>query len=116
MISPIQLAALIRLIDAGTQDRFYHWAVWKQVRAEVLRMDHYECQQCKKRGKYTKAAVVHHVKHLKDRPDLALSIWDGEQRQLVSLCKACHEEQHPERVAEWQHKAAGKPVTQECWD
>ncbi len=116
MISSIQLAALNRLIDAGAQDRFYHWAVWERLRAEVLRMDHYECQLCKKRGKYSKAAVVHHVKHLKDRPDLALSIWDGEQRQLISLCKACHEEQHPERVAKWQRKAAGQPVTQECWD
>lgn len=77
--------------------RFYLGSEWKAVRDEVLRLDHNECQMCKAQGKYTKAQVVHHVQHLKDRPDLALTIWHRGQRQLVSLCNECHNKAHPEK-------------------
>lgn len=116
MISEGQLKKLVELITQGKGDWFYSWAEWLRLREEVLRYDHYECQICKKRGKYSKAIIVHHVKHLRDRPDLALSIWDGEERQLVSVCKSCHEECHPERIKQWQYKARQKQVTDERWD
>lgn len=59
---------------------------------------------------------MHHVKHLKDRPDLALSIWDSEtgERQLETLCKFCHEEEHPESLR--QFKPMATPLTLERWD
>ena len=105
---------LIFLISSGREHEFYLWGAWKAIRQKVLSLDHYECQTCKAKGKYAKATIVHHVKHLKDRPDLALSIWDGDERQLVSLCKACHEAEHPE--SQRQYKIIRAPVTAERWD
>lgn len=116
MLSSILLARLTSLIESGCVDNFYHWPEWEKLRATVLSLDHYECQYCKAKGKYKKAVVVHHVKHLKDRPDLALSIWDHEERQLVSLCKTCHEEAHPERIEKWKYLATKKQITAECWE
>lgn len=94
--------------------RFYTWEKWKRVRKEVLKMDKYECQLCKNRGKYTKANTVHHVNHLKNSPDKALEIWYSiggkKKRNLISLCHQCHDEVHGYRVPE--HK---KPLTEERW-
>ena len=90
---------------------FYVYYDWKKKRREVLAMDKYECQACKARGRYNRATMVHHVKHLRDRPDLALSIWDVEPdgkkvRQLVSLCDNCHAAEHPEQLKRYETKEA----------
>lgn len=113
-ITGAELQRLAALIASGREYKFYSWSCWLHTRAEVLKLDHYECQRCKAKGRYSRAVLVHHVKHLKDRPDLALSIWDGEERQLVSVCKKCHEELHPE--SQRQYKPLAKPVTEERWD
>lgn len=113
-ISPTELESLRQMLDAGAERRFYDLAVWGRRREEVLRLDNWECQYCKARGRYSRATIVHHVKHLRDRPDLALSIWDGEERQLVSTCKRCHEEQHPESMQRAAQLTA--PLTEERWD
>lgn len=115
MIAPTRLRQLVALIQSGKESLFYQWPEWKRVRADVLRLDQYECQKCKaEERKYRKAKIVHHVKHLKDRPDLALEIYDGEERQLISVCKDCHEKLHPE--SQRQYKALKMPITQERWD
>ena len=44
--------------------RFYTWSEWKAKREEVLKLDKYECQICKQRGKYKKATTVHHVNYV----------------------------------------------------
>ncbi len=114
-ISPDMLLALQKLIADGQSDRFYSWKIWKRIRLDVLDLDHNECQRCKKiRRRFRKATIVHHVKHLTERPDLALSVWDGEERQLISVCKQCHEDLHPE--SQRQFRTAGVPITQERWD
>lgn len=93
--------------------QFYKSAAWKKRRAEILNLDKNECQMCKAQGKYTKAQVVHHVQHLKDRPDLALSYKDEDgQRNLVSLCKQCHNKVHPEKFRTYTYK---EPLTPERW-
>lgn len=103
-----------------TEDRlheFYTSAVWLNLRDEVLREFKHECQDCKKKGRYTKAAIVHHVKHLKEYPELALSKTyidenGKEQVQLKPVCKDCHEyAEHPERLR-WNKK---EPLTEERW-
>ena len=104
---------LLKLIEEGKQDNFYQWAIWKQTRERVLKYDNYECQICKAKGKYKRGVIVHHVKHLIDRPDLALSFWDGEERQLITVCKKCHEELHPESQRRYEHK---EHLTDERWD
>ena len=116
-ISGGQLVQLQQMILAGTSDLFYGWAVWESCRKDVLKLDHYECQRCKlEKKRFRKATIVHHVKHLTERPDLALSVWDPEtgERQLVSVCKRCHEELHPE--SQKQFKPLAPQVTEERWD
>ena len=104
------------LVAEGREHDFYCSATWHRKRAAILKRDRYECQLCKARGRYRKAELVHHVNHLKDRPDLALSVWDPDtgERQLVSLCKRCHEEQHPESQRQFARRRP--PLTSERWD
>lgn len=82
---------------------FYLSGDWQRLRLKVLKADKNECQECKSRGKYTKATHVHHVKHLDKFPELGLETHyteDGQKkRNLVSVCKMCHETVcHPERL------------------
>ena len=105
---------LVALIATGDIHPFYVTPEWRALSADVLRLDRHECQPCKRRGRYCKAVIVHHVKHLKHRPDLALSIFDGEQRQLESVCKSCHEAYHPE--SQRRNPDPPPPLTEERWD
>lgn len=116
-ISEFRLRKLQAMIMAGNSNGFYDWADWERTRAAVLALDNHECQLCKARHRYRKAILVHHVKHLTDRPDLALSVFDPDtgERQLVSLCRACHEEQHPERRRGC-FCSCSEPLTVERWD
>lgn len=77
----------------GWVKTFYKSTVWKHKRREVLRRDNYECQKHKRKGLYARAETVHHIKHLRGRPDLALI--DG---NLISVCNSCHCELHPEKL------------------
>ena len=45
-----------------------------------------------------------------------MSIWDTDtgERQLISVCKQCHEELHPE--SQRQYRRFYAPVTVERWD
>lgn len=115
-ISEARLAQLRALIQAGRKDVFYSWPEWQGLRIDVLRLDNYECQRCKARGKFAPARIVHHVQHLEVRPDLALRVWDPDtgDRQLVSVCKQCHEELHPESQRQFRRIRA--PLTAERWD
>ena len=115
-ISPRRLAQLRALVAAGREAAFYWWPEWIRLREDVLKLDHRECQICRARGKYRRATIVHHVKHLRDRPDLSLSVFDPDtgERQLISVCKSCHEEQHPEALRKFEPRKA--PLTAERWD
>ena len=113
-ISAARLQQLCALIQAGRGELFYHWPEWQALRAEVLRLDNRECQLCKAKGRHSPARIVHHVKHLRERPDLALSLFDGDVRQLISVCKRCHELLHPE--GQRQSQISAKPLTPERWD
>jgi len=105
-------------VEVDNLHAFYTCRPWVNLRLVVLRMDHYECQKCKARGKYTRATHVHHVNHVRDFPELALSITyideNGvEHRQIISLCWRCHEEEHPDRVQDKQEEK--EPLTPERW-
>lgn len=121
-ISDARLAQLRQLIAEDREHEFYDWDEWRRkIRPLVLKLDNKECQICKARGKVRTSSsgarlIVHHVKHLRDRPDLALSVFDpgtGE-RQLITVCKGCHEELHPEAMR--QYTAQSEPLTVERWD
>ena len=96
-------------------ERFYRNKLWRRLRLEVLKDDKWECQHCKAKGKYTKGNTVHHINYLLLHPELGLEKYykddDGVvKRQLVSICKNCHEEIH-----QWVRKELPIPLTQERW-
>lgn len=103
-----------RCISNNDIHSFYIWKPWLIVRKSVLEMDRYECQDCKAKGKYTKAKTVHHNNYVKKHPELALEIWytwkGQKKRNLISLCHDCHEERHGYRKPEEK-----KPLTEEMW-
>lgn len=103
------------LVDEGRENIFYNSYAWHKVRAEVLKLDNYECQMCKKEGRYTRGEIIHHIHHLKDCPELALSIFDDDgNRNLITVCKYHHDLEHPEHHK--QFIARKKPLTNERWD
>lgn len=105
----IPLAKWIRqLIAANKEGVFYLTDDWRELRYEVLRDYHYECQECLKRGKYSRAECVHHHNELKHRPDLAMSKFyldqDGNKMpNLVPLCNICHNVIH-DKLGGWKRK------------
>lgn len=91
-----------KLIAENRLEEFYWTDDWKEQRQEVLEELHFECQECLKFGKYTRADCVHHVNEVRHRPELALSKYyidrNGiKKRQLVPLCNSCHNKEHPEK-------------------
>lgn len=116
VLTPDKLARLTALLAAGRENVWYNSSDWGRVKEAVKRMDHCECLVCKAMGRHSPARVVHHVKHLRDRPDLALSIYDPDTgaRQLISVCKDCHERLHPE--SQRQYRPHFSPLTAERWD
>lgn len=116
VMTPEKLARLTAMLAAGRENVWYNSGDWGRVKEAVKRMDHCECLVCKAMGRHSPARVVHHVKYLRDRPDLALSIYDPDTgaRQLISVCKDCHEMLHPE--AQRQYRPHAAPVTAERWD
>lgn len=116
-ISPQRLRQLIKLLECGNEHQFYCWGEWLELREYVFtKLDHCECQICRSKGRFRKGYIVHHVKPLRQRPDLALSVYDSEtgERQLITVCKRCHEELHPESLKSY--ASAKKPITEERWD
>ena len=110
-----QETEFVRWCVANDIHRFYVWTRWKQVRQQVLKMDHNECQRCREHHRYTAATTVHHVNYVKRHPEMALDIWyewhGVKKRNLISLCHECHEAVHGYRKPQKQ-----EPLTQERWD
>lgn len=92
---------------------FYTWSKWIHIRQQVLDLDKHECQDCKAKGRYSKATTVHHQQYVKTHPELALEIWykfQGKQyRNLISLCHDCHEARHGYR------QKKSELLTEERW-
>ena len=109
-----------RCIASGDMLPFYNCRPWKRLRKEILADDRNECQECKARGRYSRATHVHHVNHVRYRPELAMSRTylddDGTaRRNLVSVCKRFHDTVcHPEKEEQW-HGQKKPPLTEEWW-
>ncbi|HID0883028.1 TPA: HNH endonuclease [Clostridium botulinum] len=84
---------LLVAIKQGNTNIFYKSTEWLNKRNNILKRDNNECQRCKSFGGYHKAECVHHIKHLKDFPELALT-----DENLTSLCYSCHNIEHPEKL------------------
>lgn len=78
------------LIEQDNVHSFYiSKKIWKPKRKAILKRDNNECQVCKKKGLYRSADTVHHIKHLRKHPELALT-----DSNLISLCESCHYDIH----------------------
>lgn len=82
VMTGVQLVSWInQLIKDDQLWKFYKSREWSGrsgyagLKEEVLREQHYECQPCKERGIITRADTVHHVMHVREHPELALSRW-----------------------------------------
>ena len=108
-------------------DLFYWSSAWRRKRDEILRRDHYECVMCHKRidkarqdgtvltgrdAKIRRAVCVHHIKELKDCPELAL-----DDDNLISLCHACHDEIHGRDAKQFKkfRYSKKKSISDERW-
>ena len=88
----LQLNYYKDLIAKGNVSDFYNSWLWRKKRKQILQRDNNECQICKSKGRYSKGTTVHHIKHLKARPDLALT-----DSNLLTVCDTCHNDLHPEK-------------------
>lgn len=110
--------------------RFYKSKEWITLKTQILKAHHYECTECRKRGIITRhdideqgrkrlLSTVHHVCHVRDHPELALSRWykdyeTGETKEnLIPVCKACHNKLHPEKQK--QRKRSEGFINEERW-
>lgn len=96
MYTPDQIR---QLIAAGCVEEFYNDRYWRRLSKEIIKENHGECLMCKAEHRLTAATLVHHVRHLKDYPELAYSRTytddnGEEQMQLMPLCHECHERVH----------------------
>lgn len=94
--TPEEIAEFVR---SNRLDLFYNSRYWRRLARAVIAEQNNECQRCKSFGRVGRAAIAHHFKPLRERPDLAYSRYyideqGNKQRQLVALCFACHEEIH----------------------
>lgn len=94
--------------------KFYKSKYWMQLKDEVLKEQKHECQECLKHGKITIADTVHHVQYVRKHPRLALDkyyVYQGRQyKNLVAVCKECHNKLHPEKNFKKQ-----EPLNEERW-
>ncbi|SKA99822.1 HNH endonuclease [Caloramator quimbayensis] len=81
------------LIKNNNIKAFYNSALWEHTRQEVLSEQHYECQICKDKGVYTPAVTVHHIKFLRQHPELALT-----KSNLMAVCEECHFNIHHKQI------------------
>ena len=103
--------------------KIYNSKRWEKKREDILIRDNYECQDCKQRlrdamaagiiltgddAKIRRACEVHHIKELKEYPELA---YDDDN--LIGLCTQCHNLRHGRNVKRKSRKK--KLVSVEWW-
>ena len=107
------------LIEKNELAKFYMSKEFRYLKKEIMELDHFECQECKKKGIITKATTVHHVQFVRKHPELALSryyTYKGKQyRNLVSVCPSCHNKLHPEKRKGFNQSKKEKFSNEEKW-
>ncbi|PYE87147.1 HNH endonuclease, partial [Bacillus sp. 196mf] len=89
-MQPLTVQEIRKLYEQNKVIKFYKHRYWyKHIRLQALERDNYECQSCKRLGKYSKGCNVHHIKELRDRPDLGYEL-----DNLETLCIQCHNFEH----------------------
>lgn len=99
LMTPEILDKLKVFIKNNQVSRFYWMKEWRIIRKIRKQIDNKECQRCKRNGIYSPADMVHHKKEVRFFPELALDLDNTE-----SLCNACHNREHPEKLNRYQKK------------
>lgn len=100
-----------KLIEMDRLDKFYKSDLFMRIRADVLKEQRNACQLCDR-----PAVTVHHVRKVREYPELALSkyYWNPKtgkkEKNLIAVCKSCHNRLHPEK---WKKKSG--IVNEERW-
>ncbi len=78
-------------------------------RKKVLRRDKYLCKECAKYGRRTPATHAHHIRSVKEWPELRYVVSNG-----VALCAGCHNKIEPRnRIATHnRHRGEAPPPAQ----
>ncbi|WBX80132.1 HNH endonuclease signature motif containing protein [Virgibacillus salarius] len=105
----MDLITIKRLIKENRLVKFYQSKEWRTLRLEALKRDNYECQECKRQGGVSLAQNVHHIKEVKQFPELALVL-----DNLESICIPCHNHEH-KRLEKYIRKKKPKFVNEERW-
>lgn len=95
----ITLRDMVIMVAANDLTRFYNSKEWKAVRAAAKKRDNNECQLCKAEGSHHVCEAVHHIKEVKEHPELALVL-----SNLVCVCKFHHNREHPEKLQKQKKK------------
>ncbi len=74
-------------VDREEHD-FYNSKAWRALR-DIMLCDRPYCEPCLERGEHSPSTHVHHIKPLKEAPDLAL-----DQDNLMCVCMSCHSRVH----------------------
>jgi 5-methylcytosine-specific restriction endonuclease McrA len=77
------------LIEADRTDVFYNSKAWRRLSHRIINAAHKECRICKQEHRLTRAVLAHHIKPLREHPELAY-----EPSNLMPLCHDCHERIH----------------------
>lgn len=87
-----------KLISNNKLDVFYNDNYWRKLSHDVIAENHNECYRCAENHRVGRAILTHHVKPLKQFPELAYSRYYtdavGTHMQLMPLCYECHEREH----------------------
>lgn len=73
-------------------DLFYQSSEWRSFRIRILIRDKYRCMPCWRNEELTIANTVHHLKPIREYPELAL-----DEENCESICPTCHNKEHPHR-------------------
>lgn len=112
-------------MDEKEKRRFYNSEAWQEKRLQILRRDHWQCQECLRRvmnanteGRtlagedriIARATQVHHIIHLEDAPELGLA-----DDNLEAVCLACHNKLHGRDPNAMKWKRKKKTLSRERW-
>lgn len=93
LMTPSLLRQLNQLIKDDEVQKFYKWKEYRIIRAKARQRDNNECQMCKADGKQGSYGACHHVKEVRDHPELALTL-----SNVTIVCKFHHNVLHPEKL------------------
>lgn len=108
-----------KLIKQDKMYQFYKSKKWINLKNEVMEEFHHECYLCRQQGKISRAYIVHHIFHVRDYPQYALSRFvlnretGKKERNLIAVCLSCHETVcHPEKREKALKKLEEKKITE----